>query len=523
MIQNLSEHRELIDALLTGDQLISASGSQPRLIETHISSVLITDDFVYKVKKPLDLGFLDFSTLKKRQFYCEEEVRLNRRLSPQIYLGVIPVTGALSRPELNGTGEVLEYLVQMKPFAQECELDRLLERGALKESQVVAFASYVADFHQSAVRAEAQSDFGRPQAVYLPVTQNFTQIKQRLSDEVQISRIAQIQQWSAQAYEHLKEIFSHRQQNGYVRECHGDLHLRNLAWFEGQPMAFDCIEFNPNLYFIDVINDIAFLMMDLQHQQRQDLAQIFLNRYLEVSGDFEGLGVLRFYLVYRAMVRAKIDIIQATQEGIQADLSAKLMNSFDSYCHLAQALLTTSKPRLYIMYGPSACGKSTLAHQLSRLIDAVVIRSDIERKRLFDVDIKQPQAHEYEAGLYSQEATTKTYSRLADLASQVLKSNYSVIVDATFQDEQQRHLFQSLSEALEIDFVILEIRVSEEELIRRIRHRKNDVSDADIDILKHQLLKWRPLSPAEGPYVIAIDYETSLSDQVLHQLVLSEN
>jgi len=523
MIKNLADHRMLIDSLLQGASLTSVKEPRPQLIETHISSVLITGDYVYKLKKPLDLGFLDFSTLSKRKFYCEEEIRLNKRLSPQIYLDVMAVTGTLSSPELNGDGDVLEYLVRMRPFSQQCQLDRMLERGALSKEQVTAFAGYIATFHQSAARVEDSSDFGSARAVFDPVRQNFIQIKQRLSDEEALPRLEAVSQWSHDAFERLKPVFNHRRHQGYVRECHGDLHLRNLAWFEGKPMAFDCIEFNPNLYCIDVINDIAFLIMDLWQQQRQDLAMVFLNRYLEVSGDFPGLSVLRFYLVYRAMVRAKIDIIQATQEGVKDEKATLLKASFNRYLQLALDLMSAEKPGLFIMFGPSGSGKSTLAQQLSRLVNAVIIRSDVERKRLFSASIEDKQVNDYGAGIYSAQATAQTYARLVELSGQVLESGFAVIVDATFQDYQQRRLFQAVTENKACDFVILDLQVSEQELIRRVRNRKEDVSDADISVLKQQLADWQPLTAAETSSAITVKYDQPLTDGFLLSLLANKS
>jgi aminoglycoside phosphotransferase family enzyme/predicted kinase len=522
MSLDMEGHRVLVQSLLKAD-FLNTSEKPPRLIETHISSVIVTESYVYKIKKPLNLGFLDFSTLQKRQFYCEEELRLNQRLSPDLYIDVMKVTGSVQDPLINGETEAIEYLVRMKPFLQRDQLDRLLQENNFSQHQVKALAEYIAGFHRATAVAPSQSEYGSYKAVLKPVQENFVQIRQRLKDPAQLKRLIKLETSSMQTASHLRKAIDVRKDNNFVRECHGDLHLRNLAWFEGHPLAFDCIEFDPNLYFIDVINDVAFLMMDLWYQQRHDLAQVFLNQYLQANGDYSGLQLLRFYMHYRAMVRAKIDIISVNQDDLSNDKKQALLTSFNSYLNLAEKLSQNTRPTLFIMFGPSGSGKSTVAAQLCRLNDAIVLRSDIERKRLYSVDFKQNLENDFGKGIYSSDATQKTYQRLAELSACILQAGLSVIVDATFNEPEHRALFVRLCRQQHCHFKIIELKVSQQTMRERIKKRRNDVSDADLKVLENQLSQWVPLTPEEQQNVITIDVEQAVSDEFLRKVIGTEN
>jgi len=382
-----------------------------------------------------------------------------------------------------------------------------------------AFASYISKFHHSAAIADASSDYGMPEAIAKPIRQNFIQIRQRLDDKPRLDMLSKLEQKSERAFTNLTAVFQQRKQQGNIRECHGDLHLRNLAWFNDQPVAFDCIEFDSNLIFIDVINDIAFLMMDLWHQQRHDLAQVFLNQYLEVCGDYSGLKLLRFYMFYRAMVRAKIDIISATQQDMDEKESKAYLSSFDEYLNLAEKLTAASTPSLFIMFGPSGSGKSTVAQQLSRLTDAIVLRSDVERKRLYAEEVDTDRPNDYKQGIYSPQATEKTYQLLKQLSDGILSAGFSVIVDATFSRPDQRELFQRLAKQKHYDYKIIELKVSEKTMRQRIVSRENDASDANVKILQKQLENWQGLNESEQPFRLGINAEETVSDEQLQDLL----
>jgi uncharacterized protein len=485
------------------------------LIETHASWVILTGAFAYKIKKPVNLGFLDFSTLEKRRFCCEEELRLNRRLAPEMYLGLAPVFGPPEQPKWTGKGQAIEYAVKMAQFPQEAQLDQTLARGALQPRQIDAFACLIARFHQQIAVAGADPDYGNPDYIRRPVLDNFLQIRKHIPEGKMIEPLAELEDWTQAGLNALEPVFVRRKSEGWIRECHGDLHLRNLAWINDAPVVFDCLEFNPNLRWIDVISDAAFLVMDLRDRRRPQLAQRFLNLYLEQTGDYCGLRVLPFYLTYRALVRAKVNAIRARQPGISKSQQIASESDFCDYLKLAKRYAGTGSPQLILTHGLSASGKSTLTQSILEHLDAIRIRSDVERKRLHGL---KPEADGHAVigeGIYTDDATERTYTRLVELAGKIMEAGYSVIVDAAFLKSDQRLRFQQLAAAKQVPFRILECMASPETLRRRIIERRKDASDADLAVLEHQLRNREPLSESERPYALGIDTEAPIDAQFL--------
>jgi len=476
-----------------------------KLIETHISWVILTGDFAYKIKKPVDFGFLDFSTLDKRRDFCEQELHLNRRLASGIYLDIVSIAGNEDKPRVSGEGEVLEYAVKMTQFPQSAQLDNMLAAGTLTTDHIDAFARMTADFHQAIEIADSTVDFGNSDFVYQPVEENFVQIDQHIDTAPYGTALKKLKQWSQSEFTKLDNTFRQRKHDGFIRECHGDMHLRNMVWLNEQAMAFDCIEFNAALRWIDVISEIAFLVMDLQDRQQPQLANRFLNGYLEITGDYAGLSVLPFYLSYRAMVRAKVNALRLEQKDISADESEQLRNAFESYLELAATYSQQAQPQLIIMRGMSASGKSTVSQQLVDAIGAIRIRSDIERKRIFDYLPTEDTTDDIDKGIYSAQASQQTYARLQELCTQIIKSGYSVIVDAAFLKHEQRTPFQILAEELAVSYNIMEVTAPAEVLRKRITERAHDVSDANLAVLEHQLSNWQALSDSERSSLITID------------------
>lgn len=487
-----------------------------QLIETHISWVILTGAFAYKIKKPVNLGFLDFSTLEKRLFFCQEELRLNSRLAAKIYQEVVPISGSPEQPVLRGAGEAIEYAVKMVQFPQRAQLDNMLANDELEPHHIDAIAYLVAEFHRTTAIAAQDSEFGNPQQVYHPVDENFRQIRQHPLNSTHQELLAGLEHWGKTTFSSLTPVFEQRKRDGFIRECHGDMHLRNLVWFNNQALAFDCLEFNPALRWIDTMSEIAFLVMDLQDRSQPMLAQRLLNRYLEQCGDYAGTQVLRFYLVYRALVRAKVDAIRAGQDGISASEKRDAEEGFSTYLKLARSYTLPIKPKLIITRGLSASGKSTLTQPLMESMGAIRIRSDIERKRLFGLQPGEDSAAGIEQGIYSAEAGVKTYDQLRALSALVLKAGYSVIVDAAFLKYEQRQPFVQLADEMQIAFVMLEFTATAATLRQRIRARVDDVSDAGLSVLEHQLATVKPLDDSELPFCIEIDTEKDVN---LTQLV----
>jgi len=504
----------MIDALMDPERYDHAV-KDIQLIETHISWVILTGDFVYKIKKPVDLGFLDFSILEKRHFYCQEELRLNKRLAPDLYLEVVSISGTPEQPILNGDGDAIEYAVKMRQFPPSLQLDHVLERGELQPDQLDAVARLMADFHQSISFAGEDSEYGDAPHVYKPVEENFIQIRQNIPDKDYLELLAELQRWSEACYIKLKPIFEQRKANGFVRECHGDMHLGNLAWYHDVPLVFDCIEFNPNLYWIDVINEIAFLVMDLQDRRQAELAYRFLNAYLEFTGDYTGVQVLQFYLLYRAMVLAKVNAIRAGQITNRPEQQRQAAESFANYMQLGMGYIRVSEPRLIITHGLSGSGKSTVTGRLLEQLGAIRIRSDVERKRLFGIRPEQGVEAGHGEGIYNTEATQRTYDRLAELAGTIIDGGYSVIIDAAFLQHGQREIFQKLAVEKMSPYVIVEFITAVDILRQRIQNRRDDVSDANLAILEKQIGVRENLQSNELINTITVDTENDINIQSL--------
>ncbi|MEE9397417.1 MAG: AAA family ATPase [Methylococcales bacterium] len=477
-----------------------------RVIETHISWVLLTGHYAYKIKKPLDLGFLDFSSLDKRRHYCLEELRLNSRLAPDIYLDVVTINGTEQQPIIDGSGTVIEYAVKMHQFENDQTFDLLLVQNQLTSEYIKQTAKIIATFHSRIERAAADAEFGNADTIMQFVRENFSQIL--LLDGIErMDSLDQLESWSEQQYAELQAFFRQRKQSGFVRECHGDLHLGNIALISGQVVPFDGIEFNPSLYWIDVMSEVAFLVMDLQDKQRYDLAFQFLNEYLQHSGDYDGLKLLRFYLVYRAIVRAKVNAIRANQ-NTSAKEHQQATSSYYSYLKLANRYTQTSTPLMMIMHGVSGSGKSWLSEKIITRCQAIRIRSDVERKRLHNLSPQQKTHLRIAGDLYSQSSSDMTYSHLLQLAVKIITAGYIVIVDATFLQQQQRKLFSQQAEAMQVPFLIVHTQTDEQTLIQRINDRArqlNNVSDADQTILENQLQTMQTLGDEELKCTITVD------------------
>ncbi len=474
-------------------------------IETHISWVFLAGDFAYKIKKPVNFGFLDFSSLAKRQHFCQEELRLNRRFAPQLYLAVKTIGGDPAAPALNAQPP-LEYAVKMQRFPQAAQLDRLLAAGLLQSRQVESFATYIAERHQAAPIAERSRDFGSPRAVIEPTAVNFAQIRPLLPT-AELQQLEKLEQWSRKTALQLEPLFQQRKAAGFIRECHGDVHLANMAWLDEQPLLFDCIEFNENLRWIDVISDIAFLVMDLDDRGKAQLGRRFLNRYLQESGDYQGLPLLRFYQAYRAMVRAKVTCLRLAQPGLNAAEHAQDLALYHSYLALADRYTATPAKALIITHGLSGSGKSSFARELADHCGAIHLQSDRERKRLHGLAATAVSHSPLDGGIYTDRANRATYERLRSLAEIGLAADYPVIVDATFLQKKQRNLLRRLAAEQQVPLLILDFPVPEKELQRRLRQRAatgDDPSEGTLQVLVRQLTLQQPLSQTEQQQTLIV-------------------
>jgi len=493
----------LVHALRMSLRGEAGSGSA-RLLETHISWVLLAGHYAYKIKKSVDFGFLDFSSLQARHYYCDEEIRLNRRLAPKTYLNVIPIGGSSENPVLDAQ-PAIEYAVRMRRFAASKQLDRLVVRNKVLPQHIDSLAATIAHFHANLIAAEVNSPFGNAEVVRLDAEQNFEQLQALLTEQCDAANLAALRSSSDGEYAACHSLFGQRLLQGHVRECHGDLHLGNIVLIDNQPVPFDGIEFNPALRWIDVMSEIAFTVMDLLHHQRVDLAWRFLNGWLEVTGDYAGIPLLRFYIAYRATVRAKVNAIRATQPGMTQRATVEAQKCCRAYLELAADCFTRKKAVLVITHGLPGSGKTTFAQLALERLQAIRLRSDVERKRLFGLGSLADSRASRGIDLYSPEITQRTYARLQQLARELLRAGYTVIVDAAFLKQAERAQFLRLAEEMSVPFVIASIQAGNDSLRVRIIQRHataNDASEADLAVLEKLRHTHEPLSQSERGYAV---------------------
>ena len=463
----LPQHRTLVAALQ------AALGADTVQIETHISTLLLAGEFAYKLRKPVALPFLDFTTLAARAHDCEEELRLNRRTAPQLYLDVRPVRGTLAQPRIGEHDEAtgaIDWLLRMRRFDNELLLDRLAARGALGEADVDALARRVADFHAALPASPAA--YGDPVSVLAWARANFAALGEAVETD--------LHDWSEREFERIAPRLALRRAQGRVREGHGDLHLGNIVKLDGEPLPFDAIEFNPALRHGDTMSDAAFVFMDLWRHGLRALAWRFASAYAERGGDHEGLALLPFFAVYRALVRAQVAALRHDTAALARDLRT------------ARELTQLRRPRplLLLTVGLSGSGKSTVALELLQALGAVRVRSDVERKRLAGLAATARPSAQQTGQLYGPAMTQRTYARLNALAATLLQAGLNVIVDAAALRRHERDALRALAAECDADFRLIECVAPEAVLRARIARRQaedHDASDADQEVLSLQL------------------------------------
>ena len=504
-----NKSKQLIDSLCNSSiydhEVIDIS-----VIETHISWVLLTGIYAYKIKKPIKFSFVDFSTLEKRHFFCNEELRLNSRLAPHLYLNVIAITGSPEHPSFKKSSKAIEYAVKMRQFSQESLLSNLSTQKQLAQGHIDDIANQVAEFHMRIDKVSTKDDLGTPEDINYWVTDNIEQIETILKDMKNAKLLNSIKTWSNQEYYNKAKQVQQRKDHGFVRECHGDMHLGNMVLIENSVTIFDGIDFNEHLRWIDVMSEVAFVVMDLTDRGYPEFANRFINLYLQLTGDYAGLCLFNYYLVYRAMVRAKVALLRISQKHLSENQEKKIKKEFGTYLKLASCYIAEKKVALIITNGLSGSGKSTYTESLLELIGAIRIRSDVERKRLHGYAATAHTQSGVNEGIYTQRSSRETYSRLANLSKTVLTSGYSVIVDACFLERELRDEFHRLASSLEIPFIILEFQATENCLKQRLIKRakdKSEPSEADLKVLSYQLNKNVPLGKDEKKNTININTE----------------
>lgn len=476
-----------------------------RTIETHISWVFLTGPFAYKVKKAVKLPYVDFSTLARRERACRDELSLNRRLAPALYHEVVGIGGDAGRLRI-GAAPAVEFAVRMTQFPDTATADHLIRDDALEPAELAALAVKIARFHESLEPSSAGSATERMLA-------NLGELESELADE-RPARLEATSAWMRETLNRVGADLLQRTASGRVRECHGDLHLGNIARIDGTLIPFDCLEFSRELRTIDVLDEVAFLFMDLCARGRTDLAYAFLNAYLEVTGDYGGLRLLRLYAAHRALVRAKVALAAPDDcEGTGAQRAGL-------YLEAAAAGAESSQPLCVITAGYSGSGKTTIARRLAPCLPAVHVRSDVERKRLEGLAPDARTDSGIDEGIYRPETTRDTYDRLADAAEAALAGGIDIIVDASFLDRAERERFRALAGRLGARFVIAHCKAPADVLRERIaaRHRAHsDASEADLAVLAHQLETAGAFGADELRFLYPVDTEQKIDAKNLAQ------
>jgi uncharacterized protein len=471
-----------------------------RLIQTHISWVILTGSYAYKIKKPVDFGFLDFSSLEKRHRMCQRELELNRRLAPDLYLDVLPVRRTAEGYQLGGeNGDAVEYCLKMVQFDPDALFSHEIDTVRFEPAWMDMLARQITDFH---AQAEIAHDprYGSVETLKRYLSENLDAATALAAQTDDAGFAAELERQGTRLLQVLAPELGQRQKHGRIRACHGDLHLNNIALVHGEPRVFDCIEFNDELRLIDTMNDAAFLVMDCDARGHSDLGLRFLSHYLEYSGDYDGLKLLRLYQHYRAGVRGKVAFLLSGDTGMDAAMVDAQRQQARHYFSLAATYGSPGAwPALVAVGGLSGSGKSHLARIGSAAMHALVIRSDATRKRL---------GAGSSGSLYTPEMTEATYGAMFAGADAALAAGYPVILDATFLDRRRRDQARRLAEKHGIDLQMLWLDLPANVLRQRIRDRDAkgaDVSDADLAVLESQLSRYQRPDEADIRFLQASD------------------
>jgi len=496
------EQREL-ESLLRSEAYPDAPQTV-HLKQTHISYLFLTDRFVYKIKKPVDFGFLNFSTIDRRRFYCHEEVRLNRRLSPDIYLGVVELRRSDEGVAFTGSGPVVDYAVKMVRLPEERMMDRLLSAGQVQEETIRSIARVVAAFHQDAERGTEIDRYGTIEAIRRSWDENFALAERFVGDTLSDHDLQCFREWVNQYLQRHAALFEERIARGFIRDCDGDLHLENICLGE-KVWIFDCIEFNPRFRYGDTAADIAFLLMDLDYHDRSDLAAAFLDEYVTVATDETCVPLVEFYKVYRAFVRGKVASLQLLDRAIPAEDRDAARDRAIGYFRLARGYLLRQKlpVTIFLVGGLMGSGKSTLAQLLGRELGIPVLSSDRTRKELYHATASSRSAL-FGTGPYTPEADRSTYDTLLERGTARLQTGKSVIIDATFRKRADRQRFRQAAAALGVDFRLIMTDCPDELIRERLTAREgkmNEISDGRLELFDSHLAAFEQPDPGSEPFL----------------------
>jgi aminoglycoside phosphotransferase family enzyme/predicted kinase len=485
--------------------------------QTHISMVFLAGAYVYKVKKPVQLGFLDFSTLQRRKHFCEEEVRLNRRLAPDVYLGVVPVVECDGRLHFEGAGKAVEWAVKMRCLPHEATLESRLERDEVTPVHLAELARRLARFHETAATNEHVASFGRFEVSARNCRENFEQTAAHVGTTVQPVVWRRVRQLTEQLLGSARAFIDERAAARPARDTHGDLRLDHVYHFPEQALPddwliIDCIEFNERFRYADPIADVAFLVMDLAVYGRRDLARALARAYLDAAGDAEAAALFPLYVAYRALVRAKVEGIKFFEREVPAADRDNALQAAKAHWLLAHSLLEppVGLPFVVVVAGLPGTGKSALAEALAARLPYGMLRSDAVRKELAGVATDQSLAPEY----YTPEWSQRVYAELARRMVGRLEQGERVVIDANFRQEGQRRMFLDLAIQWGVPALMLHCQASDDVVRERLRQRQGDASDADWNVYQQLAATWEPIGAATRRDLATLDANQALEGVV---------
>jgi aminoglycoside phosphotransferase family enzyme/predicted kinase len=476
------------------------------LVQTHASAVFLTGDYAYKLKKPVNFGFLDYSTLSQREYFLNQELQLNKPVAPDIYLEVLPITQSADRAILEGEGKPIEFVLRMNQFPEANLLLNLFNAGKLANEHLIELGKVVAKFHAQAKTSPDIQNFGDIQKIKKSIDENYAQTEQYIGIAQTQKQYDETRHFTDNFLAQKKDWFELRQKSHKIRECHGDLHLKNICLWHNKIQLFDRIEFNEEFRFVDVMYDVAFTVMDLDARERRDFSNLFLNTYLEQSGDWQGLQVLPLYLSRQAYVRAKVTSMLLEDSAVSAEQKQEAITTASNYYKLAWQYTKKPQGKLILMSGLSGSGKTTVARELAPKINAIHLRSDAVRKHLAGI----PLDFRGDDSLYTSEMTDRTYHRLLELGKMLVSQGYSTILDAKFDRRIWREKALEIAESEAVPCQIIYCTAPVAMLRDRLTQRTGDISDATSDLLVQQQAIAEAFTEVENAHTITID--TSQTD-----------
>jgi hypothetical protein len=491
-----------------------------RCIETHVSWVFLTGPYAYKVKKPLRLAFLDYSTTDRRADFCAEELRLNQRTAPDLYVDVVPIAGTPAAPRVGDTGALpFEHALRMRQFDPAQELANLLQAAKVTTDELTEFGARIARLHSTAPRPGRAPEPGDTEAVHRVTLDNLDELARALPGPAAAAQRERLRRQVDTGFEKVRTVLGQRRVGGQVRECHGDLHCGNVVRWQDSLLAFDALEFDPALRWIDVASDLAFLTMDLATHGRDDLRRAVLQSWLETSGDFEAVALLPYFEAYRALVRAKVAALRTLQSPAAASATGAQAGT---YLDWIERRATRRPPLVVVMTGLSGSGKTWMAQRIAAAISGLVLRSDIERKRLAGLHPLQSSDSAADAGLYTRDFNARTYARLGECAAHCLAGGEHVVIDAASLRRVERAQFMQLARACGAALRIVHCQAPMAVLRERLQARATagtDASEATVELLERQPGYWEPFMDIERDAVITVETADASSVQAALQML----